>query len=197
MNCHELRERLSSLLENRLAASERARAGEHLLACPDCRRLRDDLRELLSDLHGLGEEAEVPEGLTERVVAGVPAPRPRARRRTARRVAWQRAAAWALVFIGAWWQLVGTNLSELAADEVAPTAAAWVAEARETTLRRKAELMPEAELGLSQPVVRARDSLAAFSRTLHRALFVPGSPQRAQPQSRPAAAAPSDGDRRP
>ena len=196
MNCQELREHLSPLLEDRLGASERAAAGEHLLACRECRRLRDELRELLDDLHGLGESVQVPEGLAERLAERVPAPERRVHGRTARSVTWQRAAAWALVFFGAWWQLVGTHLGEIAEQQVGPTARAWVEEAKEATDRRRAELLPDGELHLSRPVVQARDSLAAFSRTLHRALFVPESSGEVQPQSRPAAA-PSDGESRP
>jgi anti-sigma factor RsiW len=189
VNCPDLRERLSPLLEGRLGPSERAAAAEHLLACRPCRALRDELRELLDDLHRLGAVQSEPEGLADRVLARVPAPRPRRRGPSARALAWRRAAAWAVVFLGAWWQLVGTQLGDLAADE----AAGVVAEAREATLRGRASLLPVPpdELpDVSSSVDRAGASLAAFGRTLHRALFVPeprdaSPPETVPPQGEP------------
>ena len=41
-------------------------------------------------------------------------------------MAWERAAAWALVFFGAWWQLVGSNLSALE-PSLAAGVGAWAA----------------------------------------------------------------------
>jgi len=92
------------------------------------------------------------------------------------------------VFFGAWWQLVGERLGALAADEVAPIAAEYVAEAKQATLRRQAELMPSEgfDFSLSEPVARAGDSLSSFSRAVHGALFSPSPEQANQPQSRPA-----------
>jgi predicted anti-sigma-YlaC factor YlaD len=188
VNCTEVQDHLSPHLEDRLGPKERAEVSEHLLGCLPCRALRDEMRELLSDLHALSKAQQLPEGLDDRILARVPAARRKRSRRSAQSVTWQRAAVWAFVFFGAWWQLVGTQLGSLAADEVAPAAAELVAEAKEATLRRQAELMPSGDLdfSLSGPVDRAGDSLASFSRALHRALFVPESQQTPEPQTRPA-----------
>lgn len=197
MNCHDVREHLSPLLEERLGPTMRASLGEHLLACRNCRALKDEMATLLQDLHGLSQAHELPEGLDERILARVPRTVRERRGRTAQGVTLQRAAVWAFVFFGAWWQLVGTQLGELAGDEVAPAAAEWVAEAKEATLRKQAELMPDGdfEFSLSETVVRGQDSLASFGRALHRALFVPESQQATAPQTQPAAE--TQGDQRP
>ena len=68
MNCHETRERLSDLLDEALAASERALVGAHLDGCPDCRRELDRLRATVSLLSRV-ERPRAPVGFVDRVMA--------------------------------------------------------------------------------------------------------------------------------
>ena len=68
MNCHETRERLSDLLDEALAAPERAEAGTHLDGCPDCRRELDRLRATVSLLSRV-ERPRAPVGFVDRVTA--------------------------------------------------------------------------------------------------------------------------------
>jgi hypothetical protein len=68
MNCHETRERLSDLLDEVLAAPERAEVGAHLQGCPDCRRELDRLRATVSLLSRV-ERPRAPVGFVDRVTA--------------------------------------------------------------------------------------------------------------------------------
>jgi hypothetical protein len=68
MNCHEARERLSDLLDEALAAPERAEVGAHLDGCPDCRRELDRLRATVSLLARV-ERPRAPVGFVDRVTA--------------------------------------------------------------------------------------------------------------------------------
>ena len=68
MNCHETRERLSDLLDEALAAPERALVGAHLDGCPDCRRELDRLRATVSLLSRV-ERPRAPVGFVDRVTA--------------------------------------------------------------------------------------------------------------------------------
>jgi hypothetical protein len=75
MNCHETRERLSDLLDEALAAPERAEVGAHLDRCPDCRRELDRLRATVSLLSRV-ERPRAPVGFVDRVTAAArPVPR--------------------------------------------------------------------------------------------------------------------------
>jgi hypothetical protein len=68
MNCHETRERLSDLLDETLAAPERALCGAHLDGCADCRRELDRLRATVSLLSRV-ERPRAPVGFVDRVTA--------------------------------------------------------------------------------------------------------------------------------
>lgn len=68
MNCHETRGRLSDLLDEALAAPERAEIGAHLDGCPDCRRELDRLRATVSLLARV-ERPRAPVGFVDRVTA--------------------------------------------------------------------------------------------------------------------------------
>jgi Putative zinc-finger len=68
MNCHETRERLSDLLDEALAAPERAEVGAHLAGCADCRRELDRLRATVSLLSRV-ERPRAPVGFADRVTA--------------------------------------------------------------------------------------------------------------------------------
>ena len=68
MTCHETRERLSDLLDEFLAAPERAEVGAHLDGCPDCRRELDRLRATVSLLSRV-ERPRAPVGFVDRVTA--------------------------------------------------------------------------------------------------------------------------------
>jgi hypothetical protein len=74
MNCHETRERLSDLLDQALAAPERALVAAHLDGCPECRRELDRLRATVSLLSRV-ERPRAPVGFVDRVTAAArPAP---------------------------------------------------------------------------------------------------------------------------
>jgi len=68
MNCHETRDRLSDLLDEALAAPERAEIGAHLDGCPDCRRELERLRATVSLLARI-ERPRAPVGFVDRVTA--------------------------------------------------------------------------------------------------------------------------------
>ena len=68
MNCHETRERLSTLLDDALAAPERAEVRAHLEGCPNCRRDLDRLRATVSLLSRV-ERPRAPMGFVDRVMA--------------------------------------------------------------------------------------------------------------------------------
>jgi anti-sigma factor RsiW len=68
MNCHETRERLSDLLDDTLAAPERAEVGAHLDGCSDCRRELDRLRATVRILSRV-EHPRAPVGFVGRVTA--------------------------------------------------------------------------------------------------------------------------------
>lgn len=70
MNCHETRERLSSLLDEALDAPERLAVETHLDGCPECRRELDRLRATVSLLSRV-ERPRAPVGFVDRVVAAV------------------------------------------------------------------------------------------------------------------------------
>jgi len=68
VSCHETRERLSELLDEALAVSERAQVSAHLDGCPDCRRELDRLRATVSLLSSV-ERPRAPVGFVDRVTA--------------------------------------------------------------------------------------------------------------------------------
>ena len=70
MTCHETRERLSELLDEALAARERADVDAHLAGCPECRRELERLRATVSLLARV-EPVRAPAGFVDRVMAAV------------------------------------------------------------------------------------------------------------------------------
>ena len=142
----------------------------------------DAIAELVSDMHDCAESIPVPAGLAERVIRRVPPPRPI---RVAPRggfMALQRAAAWAIVFLGAWWQLVGANISGRAADEFGPVAGQLIADVRQ------AAAYGDDATGDGNPVLEEAGSmLAGYGRQVTTALFgaQPGPATPEQPQTQP------------
>ncbi|MEM7246618.1 MAG: zf-HC2 domain-containing protein [Acidobacteriota bacterium] len=164
MNCNDCRDRLSARIEGLLSSELEARVGEHLLSCLDCRAIHDELVQLLDDLPLLSDEIPTPEGLEDRLLEAAPAPRSPGRRRM-QALAWQRAAAWAVVFLGAWVQLIGPRVGH-AADRLAPVAEDLVVAFERTAL----EGAP-----LLEPVDRASGHIVAWSQQLSGAFLAPAS----------------------
>lgn len=161
--CETFRELFSDHLEDELDGNARRRLTRHLGACADCRAIHAEIATLLVELPEL--DAPLPHELGRRMAARVRlsrGPRPQL-------VAWRRAAAWALVFVGAWWQLAGGAVTSFAASEVVPTASAVVADLRESAARRAAS--GEGVIGRVQ---RVSDGLTRASRGASRTLFGEG-----------------------
>lgn len=70
MNCHDVRELLSALLDDALDPRERAQVQAHLEGCADCRRELDGLRSTVSLLSRV-ERPRAPVGFVDKVMAGV------------------------------------------------------------------------------------------------------------------------------
>jgi hypothetical protein len=68
MTCHETREQLSLLMDEALAAPERAAVDAHLAACAECRRELEQLRATVALLDRL-PPARAPAGFVDRVMA--------------------------------------------------------------------------------------------------------------------------------
>jgi hypothetical protein len=77
MSCHDVRERLSDLVDDALEAEARAQVDAHLAGCADCRRELDRLRATVSLLRAV-ERPHAPAGFVDRVLeAARPIPRHR------------------------------------------------------------------------------------------------------------------------
>lgn len=78
MNCNEIRELISCMLDNELNSHDSAIVGEHLADCPECMRVFEAFHELTISLEEL---EDVPDGFTEDVMscihdaAEIPAPK--------------------------------------------------------------------------------------------------------------------------
>lgn len=93
MNCPRIRPMLSAFQDGELAPCRREEVERHLRACPACGAELENLREVERRLRLLPPPALDP-FFPARVMAGLPAPRPR-------RVRLLQAAAWAAVFLAA------------------------------------------------------------------------------------------------
>lgn len=80
MNCEQVQEQISSMLDGELSEEERAFVMEHLTACPECRRVYEAFSSISDSLHIL---EDVPDGFTEDVMRHIhtetSAPKPRRR----------------------------------------------------------------------------------------------------------------------
>lgn len=65
MNCEQVQEQISSMLDGELSEEERAFVMEHLTACPECRRVYEAFSSISDSLHIL---EDVPDGFTEDVM---------------------------------------------------------------------------------------------------------------------------------
>jgi predicted anti-sigma-YlaC factor YlaD len=168
MTCHDHQELFSDHLEGSLDAAAARRLEAHLARCAGCRHLHAELSTLLGELPLCA--TPLPPGLGRRLAA-----RARLPRREASWVAWRRAATWALVFVGAWWQLAGGAVTTFAAEKLVPAASSAVAEVQETAARRAAR--GEGVVGRAG---RMGDSLTSLRRAVDAALLG-GEPERAAP----------------
>ncbi len=68
MNCEDIQERLSMMLDEELSVDERALVMEHIAACPECMKVYEAFSAISASL---GDLEDVPEGLTENVMRQV------------------------------------------------------------------------------------------------------------------------------
>jgi hypothetical protein len=73
MTCHDAREQLSALLDDALAAAERAAIEAHLATCAECRRELDGLRETVTLLRRV-PPVHAPAGFVDRVMTAAHRP---------------------------------------------------------------------------------------------------------------------------
>lgn len=71
MNCNEIRELISSMLDHELSAEDSAIVGEHLAECPECMRVFEAFHTISVSLEEL---EDVPEGFTEAVMHKINTP---------------------------------------------------------------------------------------------------------------------------
>ena len=93
-DCQDVRDLLPELAAGVASGEQRAGALAHLTGCPECRRELQEAATLVDELMlALAPEHEPPAGFESRVLAALPVPRPRHRRRPTRRLAVRAAAA--------------------------------------------------------------------------------------------------------
>lgn len=80
MNCNEIRELISSMLDHELSAEDSAIVAEHLADCPECMRVFEAFHAISVSLEEL---EDVPEGFTEAVMHKINTPAPVKKRRPA------------------------------------------------------------------------------------------------------------------
>jgi len=78
MNCNEIRELISSMLDHELSAEDSAVVTEHLAECPECMRVFEAFHAISVSLEEL---EDVPEGFTEAVMHKINTPAPVKKRR--------------------------------------------------------------------------------------------------------------------
>jgi len=78
MNCNEIRELISSMLDHELSAEDSAVVTEHLAECPECMRVFEAFHAISVSLEEL---EDVPEGFTEAVMHKIKNPAPVKKRR--------------------------------------------------------------------------------------------------------------------
>ncbi|HKQ67358.1 MAG TPA: zf-HC2 domain-containing protein, partial [Methylomirabilota bacterium] len=67
MNCHDAREQFSALIDDALAADERAALDAHLATCADCRRELQRFRDTVALMRGAAP-VRAPAGFVDRVL---------------------------------------------------------------------------------------------------------------------------------
>ena len=128
MNCAIVQDLLSERLDAALAPGDECAVAEHLASCARCADVDRRLMSLVEDL-ALLADVQVPEGLSERIVARVPSPHAvgaasRAaslRRREPHEL--RRVAGWAAAMIMATLALLGRDFTGRVADNLAPVLA--------------------------------------------------------------------------
>lgn len=157
--CDEFVELVSAAVDGALSDTERTRLEEHLEQCPQCRALYEDLLSLHAALSDL-PPVEVPEDLTDRIMAAVAADNvvplvPPVKKRSN---PWQKwlasAAVLAVVIAGAWelqpWKGV-QNATGGASAQAAPQA----------TIETRVEDLPEAAANYDDSAVFAGETVQA------------------------------------
>ena len=144
-----------STLGHTPGTDEVAAVTAHLRRCPSCRRLHAGVAALVMELPHLGVEAPIPENLSARLLARVRLPRrlPVHGHRQVQAMEWRRLAAWAIVFIGAAWQLGGGAVASRAMQRAAPLLADAREEIARTSLRTDLD-----------PLGRSDETLSALGR---------------------------------
>jgi len=116
MNCEEVQELLSMMLDDELPEDARASVMEHIAACPECMKVYEAFS-VLSD--SMGELADVPEGFTDDVMRKINAKRAAPKRRRYFAGALGAAACFALLVTAGWRVLGGMGMSADAPDAAA------------------------------------------------------------------------------
>lgn len=111
MNCEQIQEQISSMLDGELSEEDRAFVMEHLTTCPECRRVYEAFSAISDSLHILDD---VPDGFTEDVMHRIhtEAKAPRHRNRLAGVLAM--AACFALVLLAGHGFLSGSKTENAA-----------------------------------------------------------------------------------
>ena len=155
MKCADARSLFSEHLDGALEAGRMAALTSHLGGCPSCRAIHSGVATLVRELPHLGVDVPIPDDLAGRLLARVRLPRrlPVHGHREVQAMEWRRLAAWAVVFIGAAWQLGGGAVASRAMQQAAPL----LADAREEIARTS--------LGADlDPLERSDETLSALGR---------------------------------
>lgn len=160
-DCGEYLELISANLDGALSPEELERLNAHLARCPECRALMDDLTALHQGLSAL-PGAQAPAGLTDRVMAAVAADNAVPMAPKKKSPSWRRwgawAAAFALVFAGAWGAKDRILLGGGSSAGTAPKAA-------EAALPAEAALEAPAEAEAAAESAEDGDRLTAYAVT--------------------------------
>lgn len=172
-SCEQYEPLISAFLDGELSGDEKADAAEHLAVCPVCQRYFDDLMAIHDVLER--EEAPVPEGFADQVMAGVrETPQDRAVVRFPRWKRWTALAACCAIAALALWTLpprhTKTADQSIAADsaeaearggEVPAPAGAPAAQADDGTVGSEAAVAEEDSAPESGEMKRAIESAPA------------------------------------
>ena len=85
MNCNEIRELISSMLDHELCAEDSAVVTEHLAECPECMRVFEAFHAISVSLEEL---EDVPDGFTEAVMHKINTPVPVKKRKPVKFMHW-------------------------------------------------------------------------------------------------------------
>lgn len=170
-SCEQYEPLISAFLDRELSGDEKVEVAEHLAACPVCQRYFDDLVAIHDVLER--EEAPVPEGFADRVMAGVgDTPQDRAVLRFPHWRRWAALAACCAIAALALWTLppqhtktadqsIAEDSAEVEAREVPAPAGAPAAQAEDGTVGSEAAEAEEESAPESGEMKRAIGSASA------------------------------------